>query len=118
VRSLAQRSAQAAREIKTLITKSVEKVESGAKVVQGAGETMQELVGNARRMNDLLSEISTAATEQSSGVAQVGSSVNDLDRMTQQNAALVEETAAAASALKDQALGLATEVAKFRLPGD
>ncbi len=116
VRSLAQRSAQAAREIKTLITTSVEKVESGTKVVQGAGETMQELVVNARRMNDLLSEISTAATEQSSGVAQVGSAVNDLDRMTQQNAALVEQTAAAASALKDQAVGLATEVALFKLP--
>jgi methyl-accepting chemotaxis protein len=116
VRSLAQRSAQAAREIKTLITTSVEKVESGTQVVQGAGDTMQELVANARRMNDLLAEISTAASEQSSGVAQVGVAVNDLDRMTQQNAALVEQTAAAASALKDQAVGLAGEVAKFKMP--
>jgi methyl-accepting chemotaxis protein len=67
-------------------------------------------------MNDLLSEISTAASEQSNGVSQVGSAVNELDRMTQQNAALVEQTAAAASALKDQAIGLAGEVDKFRLP--
>jgi len=116
VRSLAQRSAQAAKEIKTLITTSVEKVESGSKVVKGAGDAMQGLVANARRMNDLLSEISTAASEQSSGVSQVGSAVNELDRMTQQNAALVEETAAAASALKDQAFALAHEVDRFKLP--
>ena len=116
VRSLAQRSAQAAREIKTLITTSVEKVESGTNIVKGAGETMQELVVNARRMNDLLAAISTAASEQSNGVAQVGTAVNDLDRMTQQNAALVEQTAAAAVALKDQAVGLASEVAKFKMP--
>ena len=116
VRSLAQRSAQAAREIKTLITGSVEQVESGAQVVQGAGSAMQELVGNATRMNQLLSDISTAASEQSKGVAQVGASVTELDRMTQQNAALVEQTAAAATALNEQALGLAREVASFRLP--
>ena len=116
VRSLAQRSAQAAREIKSLITSSVERVDAGTQVVKGAGETMQELVANARRMNDLLAEISTAATEQSSGVGQVGSAVQDLDRMTQQNAALVEQTAAAASSLKDQALGLARDVASFRVP--
>jgi len=116
VRSLAQRSAQAAREIKTLITSSVEKVESGARVVNGAGETMQELVANADRMNSLLAEISTAASEQSSGVAQVGAAVHQLDEMTQHNAALVEQTAAAASSLRDQALNLATEVSRFRLP--
>jgi len=116
VRSLAQRSAQAAKEIKTLISTSVEKVESGSKVVKGAGDTMQELVANARRMNDLLAEISTAASEQSTGVSQVGAAVNELDRMTQQNAALVEETAAAASALKDQAIGLSGEVDRFKLP--
>ena len=118
VRSLAQRSAQAAREIKTLIAISVQNVESGTQVVRGAGETMQELVGNARRMNDLLFQISNAASEQSKGVGQVGSAVQDLDRMTQQNAALVEQTAAAASALKDQALNLATEVTQFKLPAD
>jgi methyl-accepting chemotaxis protein len=116
VRSLAQRSARAAREIKVLITGSVEKVESGSQVVLGAGDAMQELVGNANRMNDLLSEISTASSEQSKGVAQVGASVTELDHMTQQNAALVEQTAAAASALKEQAIGLAAEVASFRLP--
>ncbi len=118
VRSLAQRSAQAAREIKTLITSSVEKVESGARAVKGAGDTMHELVSTAERMNGLLSEISTASSEQSSGVAQVGASVHQLDQMTQQNAALVEQTAAAASSLRDQALNLATEVARFRLPAD
>jgi methyl-accepting chemotaxis protein len=118
VRSLAQRSAQAAREIKTLIGVSVKNVELGTQVVRGAGGTMQELVGNARRMNDLLSQISNAASEQSKGVGQVGSAVQDLDRMTQQNAALVEQTAAAASALKDQALHLATEVTQFKMPAD
>ena len=116
VRSLAQRSAGAAREIKSLIASSVEKVESGSKVVKGAGDTMHELVDNARRMNELLKEISTAAAEQSGGVTQVGAAVTELDRMTQQNAALVEQTAAAASTLKDQANGLAGEVDKFKLP--
>jgi methyl-accepting chemotaxis protein len=116
VRSLAQRSAQAAREIKTLITASVERVESGAKVVKGAGDTMNELVANAQRINSLLSEISTAASEQSAGVAQVGSALNDLDHLTQQNAALVEQTATAAAGLKDQAQDLVLQVAKFKLP--
>ncbi len=115
VRNLAHRSAQAAREVKALITTSVEKVESGAKVVVGAGETMRELQDNAVRMNSLLSEISTAATEQSEGVGQVGAAVNELDRMTQQNAALVEETATAAAALRDEALGMAEQVAAFKL---
>ena len=116
VRSLAQRSAVAAKEIKTLITDSVERIEAGARVAQGAGDTMKALVGNAAQMNQLLAEISTAANEQSNGVAQVGIAVNDLDRMTQQNAALVEQTSAAASALKGQAEGLAGDVAQFRLP--
>ena len=116
VRVLAQRSAQAAREIKALITASVEKADAGARAVQGAGSTMRELVSNAQRMNGLLSEIASAATEQSHGVEQVGIAVNGLDRMTQQNAALVEQTAAAAAALKDQAFGLAEEVARFKLP--
>jgi methyl-accepting chemotaxis protein len=116
VRSLAQRSATAAREIKTLINSSVASVESGTGIVRGAGDTMNELVATARQMDTLLSEIATASVEQSSGVMQVSTSVQDLDRMTQQNAALVEQTAAAASALKDQALGLANEVATFKLP--
>ncbi|MDL2336972.1 MAG: methyl-accepting chemotaxis protein [Pseudomonadota bacterium] len=116
VRSLAQRSAQAAKEIKTLIEGSVKTVESGTQVVRGAGETMHQLVDNAQRMSELLGEISTSAREQSSGITQVGASVQDLDRMTQQNAALVEQTAAAANSLKDHAEGLAREVATFKLP--
>ena len=116
VRSLAQRSAQAAREIKSLIIDSVERVESGAKVVKGAGDTMNELVGNAQRINSLLAEISTAASEQSSGVSQVGSALNDLDQMTQQNSSLVESTAKAASALETQAKELALRVSRFKLP--
>jgi methyl-accepting chemotaxis protein len=118
VRSLAQRSAEAAKEIKILIEASVAKVESGTKVVRGAGDTMHEIVGNAQRMNSLLGEISTAAREQSAGILQVGASVQELDRTTQQNSALVEESAAAAAALKDQAIGLASEVSKFKLPGN
>ena len=116
VRSLAQRSAQAAREIKKLIATSVGKVASGSQVVQSAGATMQVLVGNAGRMNELLAQISTAASEQSNGVSQVGAAVSELDEMTQQNAALVEETAAAAAALNEQATGLAKEVGRFKLP--
>jgi methyl-accepting chemotaxis protein len=116
VRSLAKRSADAAKEINALINGSVERIESGTRVARGAGETMQELVTNAERISGLLTQISTAAGEQSAGVSLVGASVQELDRMTQQNAALVEETAAAASSLKDQAMGLATEVATFRLP--
>jgi methyl-accepting chemotaxis protein len=116
VRNLAQRSAVAAREIKGLISTSVGSVESGTAIVRGAGDTMNELVATARQMDTLLAEIATASVEQSSGVMMVSTSVQDLDRMTQQNAALVEQTAAAAAALKDQALGLAAEVATFRLP--
>jgi len=115
VRSLAQRSAQAAREIKSLITQSMERADAGSSVVRSAGQTMKSLVDGAVRMNGLLSEISTAAAEQSHGVVQIGAAVNELDRMTQQNAALVEQTAAAAAALKDQAVGLAGEVDKFKL---
>ena len=118
VRNLAQRSAQAAREIKTLITNSVEHVESGARVAEGAGSKMQGLVDNAKRINDLLSEIAAAAAEQSSGVAHVGFAVGDLNRTTQQNAALVEQTAASAAHLKELAHHLEGEVAKFRLPAD
>jgi methyl-accepting chemotaxis protein len=116
VRSLAQRSADAAKEIKVLISGSVEQVRVGAEVVQSAGDTMAEIVTSAKRMGSLLGEISTAATEQSSGIAQVSASVQELDRMTQQNAALVEETAAAAGSLNQQAHGLAEEVSRFKLP--
>jgi methyl-accepting chemotaxis protein len=116
VRALAQRSAQAAREIKSLITVSVEKVESGTQIVESAGQTMKEMVTHAEQISRLLVEISTGATEQSTGVAQIGASVNELDHVAQQNAALVEQTAAAAAGLKEQARMLADDVSRFKLP--
>src|SRR3989344_3049764 len=115
VRSLAQRSAQAAKEIKTLIGVSVEKVESGAALVQNAGTTMGEIVSSVRRVTDIIGEISAAASEQSQGIGQVNVAVTQLDQMTQQNAALVEESTAAAESLKDQASRLAEVVGAFRL---
>ncbi|RVU44389.1 methyl-accepting chemotaxis protein [Rubrivivax rivuli] len=115
VRSLAQRSAEAAREIKSLIGASVDKVESGTRLVADAGSTMTEIVASVQRVNDIISEISAAAAEQSNGLGQVNGAVADLDRMTQQNAALVEESAAAAESLKDQAGRLGGLVATFRL---
>ena len=116
VRSLAQRAAQAAREIKQLIGSSVEEVNAGASVVQDAGSKMDEIVAASQRVNGLLAEIAGGSREQSQGIAQIGQAVNELDRMTQQNAALVEQTAAAASAMKDQAQTLAQEVDRFKLP--
>ena len=116
VRQLAHRSAGAAREIKTLISGSVERIEAGAAVARDAGSTIQDVVEGAQRMRALLDEIANGANEQSSGVTQIGAAVQDLDRMTQQNAALVEETAAAAGMLKDRAHELAGEVGRFRLP--
>jgi methyl-accepting chemotaxis protein len=115
VRALAQRSAGAACEIKALISTSVDKVASGTNIVQGAGKTMQELVVNARKMNELVADISTATSEQSIGIAQVGQAVQEMDRMTQQNAALVEQTSSAALALNDQARQLIAEVGVFKL---
>jgi len=116
VRALAQRSAGAAREIKTLITDSVERVRSGTRVVGEAGEQMTALVAKADRMRSLMAEILTSTQEQSAGVRQVGGSIQTLDQQTQQNAALVEQTAAAAASLHDQANALAERVARFRLP--
>ncbi len=116
VRMLAQRSAEAAREIKALIGASMERVEAGTTVVRNAGETIQDIVASSDRVNGLLEETSSAAREQSAGVAQVGQSVQDLDRMTQQNAALVKETAAAAATMRGQALDMQTAVSRFRLP--
>jgi methyl-accepting chemotaxis protein len=116
VRSLAQRSAAAAREIKGLIGTSVEKVDSGTTIVREAGSTMQDIVQSAQRVNELLSYIATGAVEQSQGIGQVSEAVQELDRATQQNAALVEETAAGASALREQAVRLAHEVARFQVP--
>jgi methyl-accepting chemotaxis protein len=115
VRSLAQRSAEAAREIKSLIAASVEKVDSGSTLVADAGKTMQEIVGSVQRVTDIIGEISAASTEQSTGIGQVNAAVGALDQMTQQNAALVEQSAAAAESLKGQAARLAQAVAGFRL---
>jgi methyl-accepting chemotaxis protein len=115
VRSLAGRSADAAKEIKSLINASVERVEQGSILVDEAGTTMTEVVGSIRRVSDLVGEISSASDEQSSGVAQVGEAVTQMDQATQQNAALVEQMAAAASSLKSQASELVQTVAIFKL---
>jgi methyl-accepting chemotaxis protein len=115
VRSLAQRSAAAAKEIKSLIGASVAKVESGSHLVDEAGKSMAEIVTQVTRVNDLIGEISSASTEQSTGIGQIGDAVNQLDQVTQQNAALVEESAAAAESLKVQAAQLAQVVSVFRL---
>ncbi|MBI5334450.1 MAG: Tar ligand binding domain-containing protein [Burkholderiales bacterium] len=115
VRSLAQRSAQAAKEIKGLIAESVESVEAGGTLVGQAGDTMQAVVQQVARVNDLLSEISAASHEQSTGIGQVGDAVTQLDQVTQQNAALVEESAAAAESLRVQAAALIRLVEVFKL---
>jgi len=115
VRNLAQRSAAAAKEIKTLIGDSVEKVERGSKLVGQAGVTMDEVVASVKRVTDIMSEISNASQEQSAGIEQVNRSIIEMDSMTQQNAALVEEAAAAAQSLQDQANELAHVVSVFKL---
>ncbi|MFN3303689.1 MAG: methyl-accepting chemotaxis protein [Roseateles sp.] len=116
VRMLAQRSAEAAKEIKNLISHSVDQVEAGAATVGRASETIEQIVVGSQRVDQLLGEVATAAREQSLGIAQIGQAVQELDRATQQNAALVEETAAASETMKQQAGSLAAEVARFRLP--
>jgi methyl-accepting chemotaxis protein len=116
VRSLAQRSAGAAKEIKGLIGASVERVEHGSALVGQAGGTMNDVVAEIRRVTQIMGEISAASTEQSTGVAQVGDAVGQMDQATQQNAALVEETAAAAESLRHQANLLVETVRVFRLP--
>jgi hypothetical protein len=115
VRSLAGRSAEAAQEIRSLITASVERVEQGTTLVDQAGVTMTEVVASIKRVTDIMGEISAASTEQSAGVSQVGQAVSQMDMVTQQNAALVEESAAAAESLKVQALQLVQTVAVFKL---
>jgi len=117
VRALAQRSAEAAKEIKTLIGESVEKVDSGAALCQEAGATMSDIVMQVKKVTDMIGEISSSSTEQTKGIEQVGEAVAQLDQVTQQNAALVEESAAAAESLKHQAGNLSTLVASFKLPG-
>jgi methyl-accepting chemotaxis protein len=115
VRTLAQRSAQAAKEIKQLITDSVSKVESGTELVSNAGQTMAEIVDSVQRVSSIIAEISVATNEQSTGIGQVNQAVTQLDEVTQQNAALVEQSSAAADFLKEQSFKLAEVVGRFRL---
>ena len=115
VRSLAQRSAAAAREIKSLIGASVERVQTGSRLVASAGSTMTEIVASVQRVSDIIAEISAASGEQSTGITQVNGTVSDLDRMTQQNAALVEQSAAAAESLRAQAGALTAVLSSFEL---
>jgi methyl-accepting chemotaxis protein len=115
VRNLAQRSAAAAKEIKTLIDDSVEKVEIGTKLVDDAGKTMEEIVNAVKRVTDIMSEISAASNEQSQGIEQVNQAITQMDEVTQQNAALVEEAAAAAESLEEEAQNLTRSVSVFKL---
>jgi methyl-accepting chemotaxis protein len=118
VRSLAGRSAEAAKEIKSLIGASVEKVEGGSRLVADAGKTMKEIVGSVQRVSDIIGEITAASRDQSEGITQINHSVTQLDSMTQQNAALVEQSAAAAESLKDQSIALTRMVGTFKLERD
>ncbi|SOD25423.1 methyl-accepting chemotaxis protein [Variovorax sp. YR752] len=115
VRSLAQRSAAAAKEIKTLIGDSVEKVEEGSKQVAEAGRTMDEIVGSVKRVTDIMGEITAASQEQTSGIEQINQAITQMDQVTQQNAALVEEASAAAQSLQEQASSLVRAVSVFKL---
>ena len=115
VRNLAQRSAGAAREIKALITDSVETVDSGSRLVNQAGATMQEIVASVHRVADIMAEITAASSEQSAGIEQIHQAISQMDQVTQQNAALVEEAASAAQSLQDSAAGLAQRVSVFKL---
>ncbi len=118
VRALARRSADAAKEIKTLIADSTDKVELGSGLVHRAGATMREIVGSVKHVTDIMSEITSASAEQSSGIEQVNRTVAQLDEVTQRNAALVEEATAAARSLEEQAVELADAVSIFRLQSD
>jgi len=115
VRSLAQRSAAAAKEIKTMIADSVEKVGSGTKLVDAAGATMTDIVASVKRVTDIMGEITVASREQASGIEQVNQAITQMDHATQQNAALVEQAAAAAESMEEHAQTLARSVAVFRL---
>ncbi len=117
MRNLAQRSAGAAKEIKTLIEDSVGKVDAGSELVDEAGKTMDEIVSSVKRVTDIMSEIAAASQEQSAGIEQVNQAITQMDDVTQQNAALVEEAAAAAESLQDQAGKLAEVVSVFKLDG-
>ncbi|NMM05782.1 methyl-accepting chemotaxis protein [Polaromonas sp.] len=118
VRNLAQRSAAAAKEIKTLIGDSVDKVEEGSKQVLEAGKTMDEIVISVKRVTDIMAEISVASQEQTSGIEQINQAITQMDQVTQQNAALVEEAAATAASLQEQASGLSQVVSVFRLDSE
>ncbi|MDH4457168.1 MAG: methyl-accepting chemotaxis protein, partial [Nevskia sp.] len=118
VRSLAQRSATAAKEIKVLIGDSVEKVGNGTRLVEQAGKTMDEIVSSVKRVTDIMSEITAASEEQSSGIEQVNQAITQMDQVTQQNAALVEQASAAAHSMEQQASQLASTVAVFVLSAD
>jgi len=115
VRNLAQRSAAAAKEIKALIGASVERVDTGAKLVDQAGATMEEIVESVKRVTDIISEIAAASREQASGIEQVNQAINQMDEVTQQNASLVEQAAAAAESLKEQTTNLSQVVSVFKL---
>lgn len=115
VRNLAQRSAAAAKEIKTLIDDSVEKVDGGSKLVNQAGQTMEEIVASIKRVTNIMSEITAASAEQSAGIEQVNQAITQMDEVTQQNAALVEEAAAAAEAMEEQAHNLSVSVGAFKV---
>ena len=118
VRNLAQRSAAAAKEIKTLIADSVKEVDSGSKLVDQAGRTMEEIVASVRNVTAIMTEIASASTEQSNDIEEVNRAIGDMDEMTQQTAALVEQAAAAASSLHDQAAQLSKNVSIFKLAQD
>jgi methyl-accepting chemotaxis protein len=117
VRNLAQRSAAAAKEIKVLIDDSVDRVDVGSKLVMQAGATMTEVVGSVKRVTDVVTEITAAGNEQSSGIEQVNEAIVQMDKVTQQNAALVEQAAAAAALLKEQAAKLTHTVDVFKIDG-
>jgi len=118
VRNLAQRSAAAAKEIKTLIGDSVEKVQVGSKLVESAGKTMDDIVSSVKRVTDIMGEITAASQEQSAGIEQVNQAITQMDQVTQQNAALVEEAAAAAESMKDQTVNMSRAVGVFKLSGN
>ena len=118
VRNLAQRSAGAAKEIKALIGDSVEQVDIGARLVQQAGSTMDDVVASVRRVTDIMAEITSASSEQSTGIDQVNIAISQMDQVTQQNAALVEQAAAAAESMQDQAANLARVADSFKLGND
>jgi methyl-accepting chemotaxis protein len=118
VRNLAQRSAAAAKEIKTLIGDSVDKVHAGTKLVDAAGQTMEEIVGSVKKVSDLIAEIAAASQEQSSGIGQVNTAITQMDQVVQQNASLVEEATAATESMKEQAGALLQLVSRFKLGGE